>query len=503
MVVAYAYFEITRTCLKCGRPLPVNGPVESVRCAACSTANPVPLAMFYQILQIAQANDEKLAVGETRTQTPIGHGGIYKLTWGVHPPACRACRAPLPDVPPSAGAFPCPKCGAACTTFASPDWLRRLHPGATQIYLGLQEIAGGDSAGAFVVEQSPTRPIAMRCARCGGGLSITADVPLEHACSFCGGRFRIPDEIWERMHPVETVQGWFVRLESPLPDMAGRLDEFFARYEEKLRVFERADGKMNRKLPGPSRFACLKIANTCGRCKAKIPVNGPVLHPICPTCGLVRNFPPEVIGELLAWVAEPEPTQSGFLLQGGHHFDQRRTRVPPFCRRCEADLPLVTPGADTTVECTRCGGKYPTFPVPAELRLHAGAARQVYCAERDSERRPVQAGAAVRYTCPSCGADLAIDAGTGRIHRCDHCGNDVFIPDEVWHQLHPVTEILPWFVDAGRVPASAEIARRAAAAAKAEQEAAKLRRQKLRSWTMYLAVAGLVAAALVILSRAC
>jgi hypothetical protein len=372
-----------------------------------------------------------------------------------------------------------------------------------QIYLGVQETTGGDSTGALVVEPSPTRPVAMRCARCGGGLSITADVPLDHACGFCGGGFRIPGEIWERMHPVENVQGWFVRLESPLPDMVGRLDEFFARYAEQRRPLERADGKMNQKLPGPSRFACMKIANTCGRCKAKIPVNGPVLHPVCPTCGLVRDFAPEVIGGLLAWVAEPEPTQSGFLFHGGYHFDQKRTRVPPFCRRCETDLSLVTPGADTTVDCAGCGAKYATFPVPAELRPHAGAARQVYCAERDSERRPVQAGTTVCDACPSCGAELAIDPGTGRIHRCTYCGNDVFIPDGVWHQLHPPTEILPWFVDAGWVPKSAEIARRAAAAAEAEQQAAQRRREKLWTWTKYLAVAGLVAAALVIFNRAC
>ncbi|MBI5499965.1 MAG: hypothetical protein HY907_06960 [Deltaproteobacteria bacterium] len=477
----YAYLEITRSCRKCGRPLPVNGPLEFVRCAACSTVNPVPLGMFHQAFRVAHVNDEKIDGGNTRTQTPLDGTEVYKLTWGTHPPACRSCRTPLADPPAAAGTLPCPACGAPCTTFAPPDWMKHVYPGVAQIYLGVQEEEASRTANPLAPGPSPARPVAMRCGACGGGLSVTADTPLDHSCGFCGTAFRIPDEIWERMHPVEAVQGWFVRFEGPPPGLAfPTSQEFRERYEKHLRPLEDADGRMNRTAQGPSRFVCCKLGNTCGTCKARIPVNGPLLHPVCPTCGAVRDLPPQALGHMLAWVAETKPLSQGWMFHSGYHFTHKMTRVAPYCRRCETDLPLVPPGTDSTIECPKCSATYATFPVPAAIQPHAGAARQIYCADRDDDRPPLRESAPVVHPCPSCGADLTVDQETGRVHRCAFCSNDVFLPDEVWHRFHPVTKILPWFVDAGRVPPSAAAARLAREAAEREKTAAQTRAKNTR-----------------------
>ncbi len=498
----YGYFEITRSCRKCGRPLPVNGPLEFVRCAACFTVNPVPLGMFYQAFRIAQANDEKLAANDTRTQTPLDGTEVYRLTWGTHPPACPTCRATLPEVPASAGTCRCPGCDATCTTFAPPEWLTRMHPGVAQIYLGAREEEAGDAAGALAVDPSHARPVAMRCRVCGGALSITADTPLDHSCGFCGTRFRIPDAIWDRLHPVKAVQGWFVRFVGPVPPLTfPASQEYHERYEKNLGPLEDADGRMNRTARGPSRFACIKLGNTCGNCKARIPVNGPLLHPVCPTCGAERNFPPQAIGSMLAWVAETKPRSAGWLFHSGFHFTHKMTRTAPFCRQCETDLPLVPLGTDATIECPKCSASYATFPVPAAIQPFAGAARQLYCGERDGDERPARENAPVVHPCPSCGAELTIGQETGRVHRCEFCGNDIFLPDEVWHRFHPVTEILPWFVDAGRVPPSAEAARQAREAAErcrvAAETRAEGRRQRLGFWLKLLGWLAIPAALLI------
>ncbi len=483
----YGYFEITRSCLRCGRPLPVNGPLENVRCASCFETNPVPLLMYLQVFQIACKNDEQIYGGETRTQTPITDGGPYKLTWGTHEPACRACGAVLSGAPPAAGAYPCPGCGTAVTTFEPPGWMKDLYPGAVQIYLGVQESASTDQGPGLQLDQARTHPVAMPCSTCGGGLSIGVDTPIEHMCGFCGSPVTIPDEIWDRLHPTEAVQGWYVRFELPVPEcrLEMRMD-LAERFKKQVKPIERSDGRMNANVAGPSRFACLKIGNLCGNCKTTIPINGPVLHPVCPTCGTLRDLPPQALGHLMAWVEEEEPSFVGSYMQYGYFFKVKRTRVQPFCVRCESDLPLVKPGTDAVVECPKCSARYPTFPVPGEIRFHAGHARQVYCAQRDSDLQALQASAAVDFGCPSCGANITIDTSTPRIHRCQYCRNDVFIPDQVWHRFHPVTKMLPWFVDAGRVPPSAEIKRRAEADAVMKQADRGVLWDKIKFWIMFL-----------------
>jgi hypothetical protein len=354
--------------------------------------------------------------------------------------------------------------------------MKGMVPSAAQIYLGTQDGAATGAAGVPAVEPSRVRPVAMRCGHCDGALSVTVGTPLDPTCAFCGKGFRIPDEIWERLHPVEEVQGWYVRFEGPVPGQTfPGSREYRERYERNLGPLEDADGRMNRTVAGPSRFACYKLGNTCGTCKARIPVNGPVLHPVCPTCGAVRDFPPQVLGDMLAWVAETKPMSRGWLFHSGHHFTHKMTRAAPFCRKCEADLPLVAPGTDSTIECPGCSAQYATFPVPEVLRPFAGAARQIYCGERDADRPAAQESAPVDQPCPSCGADARIDKETGRIHRCGFCGDDVFLPDELWHRFDPVTKILPWFVDAGRIPPSAEAARQAREAAARERAAAESR----------------------------
>jgi LSD1 subclass zinc finger protein len=452
----YAYLEIARTCGGCGRPLPINGPVTRVRCASCFTVNPVPVTTLAQAFDITLDGDVTLeAPGATRSQTPLAAGGIYRLTWGRHAPVCPSCRQTLPEAAPDAGDVTCPSCGEACATFAPPPWLARLYPSAMQLYLAArEEIADGD-APALQMPRQGERPVVMACDQCGGGLSITHETPQLHTCPFCQATIWIPEDLWERLHPVEAVRGWFVRFDGTRGRGANQAvsEELDKRYDVETLALDQRQTSTPIEQKGPSRWACLRFHSTCDACKEPIPINGPLPHVVCPSCRADKPLEPDVVGDQLAWVGEDRAVFDGLVVRSSGRFQLKATRVPPFCHVCENALPWVEVGTDTVIRCEHCGTKHATFPVPPSLAEHAGIAKQLYCAQRDPLAHSGEAsGESSAYDCPACGAALSVTSETERIAPCSFCSEDVFLPDEVWLRIHPVAHVRPWFVDTGFEP---------------------------------------------------
>jgi LSD1 subclass zinc finger protein len=456
VMARYGYFEIERTCAGCGRPLPVNGPLERVRCASCQEVTPIPMLMFEQVFEIFDDHREKLAPGQTKSHSPLGAGGMYRLSWAQRAPACRECGTDLTSISADAGAFGCPQCKAGCSTSAPPAWLSGIYPAVKQIYLADSTSGTAASAGAeqeISVDQSRTRPILMACQSCGANLSVTADTPRIHACEFCSTSVGIPDGLWERLHPVDAVRGWYARFDGGTAGKDEKLARSLdARYDEESLSLTRG-GKLRGKPPaGPSRWITIRMHTKCPQCTHPIPVNGPLPHVVCPSCGTVVQIPPRTLGGYMAWLSDDRPIFDGVAVSGGMRFQMKSTRFAAYCEICDTALPVADVGTDAIVRCPGCAAQYPTFPVPEPFVKHAGPARQLTCAQRDPDPPREQVPASLSYTCPSCGADLTIDADTGRIHHCQFCSSDVFIPDEVWARLHPVERVRTWFVDAGVEP---------------------------------------------------
>lgn len=52
----------------------------------------------------------------------------------------------------------------------------------------------------------------------------------------------------------------------------------------------------------------------------------------------------------------------------------------------------------------------------------------------------------VLFSCPRCGAGLDIAAESPRILTCKYCDSDLYLPDALWHALHPVKRRAPFWV---------------------------------------------------------
>ncbi len=51
----------------------------------------------------------------------------------------------------------------------------------------------------------------------------------------------------------------------------------------------------------------------------------------------------------------------------------------------------------------------------------------------------------VIFTCPACAAILEID-GTKRMIKCQYCDASVYLPDDLWFELHPARSVDRWYI---------------------------------------------------------
>jgi hypothetical protein len=130
------------------------------------------------------------------------------------------------------------------------------------------------------------------------------------------------------------------------------------------------------------------------------------------------------------------------------------------CTACGDALPVeaVPPGGDGRVACG-CGVVVDTFPPPPWLAELVPTALQMFGATRVgvatgatppsgvvTGATPTQSAKPVLFGCPRCGAGLDIAPETPRILTCRYCESDLYLPDLLWHALHPVTKRAPFWV---------------------------------------------------------
>ena len=125
----------------------------------------------------------------------------------------------------------------------------------------------------------------------------------------------------------------------------------------------------------------------------------------------------------------------------------------PICPGCAMPLPAeaVPPGGDGRLAC-RCGQSIATFPVPEWLRQVVPTALQLFGAARDGApdglvvMESSTATKPVLFGCPRCGAGLDIAPESPRILTCKYCDTDLYLPDALWHALHPIKKRTPFWV---------------------------------------------------------
>ena len=210
----YGIFKVIATCTSCGNPVVVNGPLAAPSCPSCRKTLDIPPDVWESVIGDFIGDYGETEPGEGNEGTLMSGGITLKFTSIRLPPpdpACPACEEnwDLPSVENGANRkMVCGKCGRETDTYPAPSWLREVVPQAKQIFFAERESEQSESA-----IDAGTKPVALSCPQCGGGLVVTAESERTMPCRYCNVDVYLPDGVWLKLHPAKTAKFWMVRFD--------------------------------------------------------------------------------------------------------------------------------------------------------------------------------------------------------------------------------------------------------------------------------------------------
>ncbi len=209
---------------------------------------------------------------------------------------------------------------------------------------------------------------------------------------------------------------------------------------------------------------CFEVGIDCPSCETMVPVNALVSRVACPACGAGlelgtdewETIAADVLTEAPGW---EEGEGSNSTVFGSLRYRITRGRLLPRYHGTSETIPR--PALEEALESgsarhPETGEETSVRPVPDGYRgLLPGAVALVdedpslvaesIGEEGDGTIDPGEGSSPVAFTCPSCGAYLVADSRT-RSAGCDHCGQTVSMPDDLWLRLHPAVRRRRWYV---------------------------------------------------------
>lgn len=213
--------SIRTTCSSCNTGIPLNGPQRQVKCPNCLIEFCVKERTWKSVLESPFEYHSKYGgKGGWRLLDGTLHG-----KWKVQNPRCPKCKEEIPERYTAVGIkekWSCGSCGNKMSTFAAPEWMRKIFNNAVQLYCAERERSKSPDAVSATVQEG-VNPVAFTCPTCSGGLTVTSSSDRTIACEHCGNSVYLPDGLWLQLHPAKHIKQWFVRYDrddgpSPSPD---------------------------------------------------------------------------------------------------------------------------------------------------------------------------------------------------------------------------------------------------------------------------------------------
>ncbi|RPI14297.1 MAG: hypothetical protein EHM58_16690 [Ignavibacteriae bacterium] len=208
--------------------------------------------------------------------------------------------------------------------------------------------------------------------------------------------------------------------------------------------------------------ANFKIQVNCPNCNVYHSLSGVHNEETCQNCGSeirLRNFFNRTLfGPLL----DREKYMNGFLSGtieqiGGSgvnevgSYKMSYSSLPPYCEECSSHLEEkdIQNAIDNNIPFVcKCGHSMPMRIADGEVKdFHSKAIAVI----NDSMGVEKAKGAddksnTVVIKCMTCGAGLELTSNTKRTIICQYCDNENYLPDTIWHKLHPHKDTEPFFI---------------------------------------------------------
>jgi len=196
----YWRIEIQFNCDKCNAAIPINGPLQQVRCDNC-------------LSEAATDRHWKALIENMAGAHWVENGGVRcgmrdRYWFKQSEPYCPQCKAPFSPASMACGkdaSWPCSNCGNTLSTFSAPNWLQTIEPSVVQVFSAERERASS-------AQSDQKSPVVLECPKCRAALTVTAESQRTTSCQYCEAAVYLPDGLWKTLHPVKIRSPWFIRI---------------------------------------------------------------------------------------------------------------------------------------------------------------------------------------------------------------------------------------------------------------------------------------------------
>ncbi|MBD3277476.1 MAG: hypothetical protein GF388_04165, partial [Candidatus Aegiribacteria sp.] len=201
------------SCPRCEAFVPVNALVENIRCTACGARMELETEHWKSFLDDPLRECPHIEEGEVHTCTGFGSGSFkveYQRQQPVYTGTDRTIPIDLVMRNLGNGSLQCPDSDLKTSVRPFPEAFSDTFPGVRAIVgEDLAMLSDQRENGPSLKVDDVADPVALQCPGCGGNLIVSGATRTEK-CKYCDSDVRLPDDLWEMLHPRRKMTRWFL-----------------------------------------------------------------------------------------------------------------------------------------------------------------------------------------------------------------------------------------------------------------------------------------------------
>ncbi len=204
---------------------------------------------------------------------------------------------------------------------------------------------------------------------------------------------------------------------------------------------------------------CFEIKSSCKNCGNPIPINAFVNEIFCDNCNnkniisqnLWQSITSENIKEARKFTEGEGQNSKSFT--GEYEFSLLYGKQKARCSKCKTTIPedIFKSHEGNNYVCKQCSNNISirkpdgfNLQIVPSIKFIVGEDTNQFNTGTEGMKKPVEIKP-VLFSCPSCAANLEVD-GSKRMITCKFCDSKVYLPDDLWHELHPARTVNRWYV---------------------------------------------------------
>ena len=197
----------------------LNAMAEDILCPACNKVNHFSMEKWNDLLEDPLNEVREFKIGEGQPSTIMSGEYNYSLLFGRQDPRCSKCKTGIDlskiEEYSNQQHVKCSNCSNTIFIRKPTEAITVILPRIKYLACEDEDLISGKQSNDKLPESS--QPVLFTCPSCAGNLEIDGSDRMI-TCKFCSSQIYLPDDLWFRLHPSESVQRWYILYDSHAVD---------------------------------------------------------------------------------------------------------------------------------------------------------------------------------------------------------------------------------------------------------------------------------------------